>query len=61
MVGYKKIMRVTKGVWVGGIVILGIIAALFAVDLRGFRMWEVPFVVFGCAIFAYSLFGWHPS
>jgi hypothetical protein len=24
-------------------------------------MWEVPFVVFGCAIFAYSLFGWHPN
>jgi hypothetical protein len=54
-------MRFTKGVWIGGVVIIGIIAALTAVDIRGFRMWELPYLVFGCGIFAYALFGWHTS
>ncbi len=58
MLGYKITMRLTRGVWVGGFITIGIIAAAFAVDIRGFRMWEMPYVVFGCAIFAYAIFGW---
>lgn len=52
-------MRLTKGVWIGGFITIGIIAAMIAVYIRGFRMWELPYVVFGCAIFAYAIFGWN--
>lgn len=59
MVVYEITMRrLTKGVWISGIVIVAIIAAMLTVDIRGFRMWELPYLVFGSAIFAYALFGW---
>ncbi len=60
MIGYMTNMQRSSRTWIFGIVVIGIVGALFAVDLRGFRMWEMPFVVFGLAIMVYALFSWNP-
>ena len=52
-------MRLSKGVWIGLLVTIVIIVALTTLDIRGFHMWEMPYIVFGCAIFLYAIFGWH--
>jgi len=52
-------MRLTKGAWTLILVVIGVVGAVIAIQVRGFRMWDLPFVIFGCAIFAYAIFGWH--
>ena len=47
-------------IWVAAvIVIVGVLVVGF--DISGFRVWELPFLVLGCAILIYALFSWHPS
>lgn len=52
-------MRLTKGAWILLLVVFGAAGFLVAVRIRGFHMWDLPFFIFGCAIFAYAIFGWH--
>lgn len=59
MIRSTTIMKLRKGTWILVILAVVVAGAGLAVQLRGFRMWELPFAVFGCAILAYALFGWH--
>lgn len=54
-------MRLTRGGWTLILVVVGIVGVVVAVQVRGFHMWDLPFVIFGCAIFIYAIFGWHSS
>ena len=59
MIGYRLIMRLTKSAWTLILVVIGVVGTLAAVRVRGFHMWDLPFFIFGSAIFAYAIFGWH--
>jgi hypothetical protein len=52
-------MRLTKGAWTLILVLIGAVGLLTALRIRGFHMWDLPFFLFGFAIFAYAIFGWH--
>ena len=38
-----------------------VIVFLVAIRIFGFRMWEMPFVLFGGALFLYTIFAWRPN
>ena len=59
VIGYRLIMRLTKSAWTLILMVIGTAGLLTALRIRGFHMWDLPFFIFGGAIFAYAIFGWH--
>ena len=49
----------SKRLWL--IVGVVIVCILIGIRIFGFRMWELPFLIFLGALFLYTLFFWHPS
>ena len=61
MLRYEATMKRSSRKLILVVAVIVVLAALLGFDLKGFRVWELPFFVLGGAVLVYALFSWHPS